>query len=217
MGKRHLVLPLMVALFLLLSVPAAIAAPAIRASDEPGATVVVTHEGKGPALGQSGNNGNHLGPGGQGKSHAAENAGRGMNRIGAPGSWGDQGHTPAAVSAPQGYAPSDPDFTGNGGLDKPGASGGFSPDRDGNNGCGNDDDREDDNNGWCGRRVEAGPPTAPPPLPPSKPPIRVAGVKFPPVQPVQLPTTGVDPTTLMFAGWGLVLAGIGVRRHRWVR
>jgi hypothetical protein len=29
------------------------------------------------------------------------------------------------------------------------------PGTDGNNGCGNDPDREDDNNGWCGRKPEA--------------------------------------------------------------
>ena len=39
----------------------------------------------------------------------------------------------------------------NGGVDKPGCTGGVdATDRDGNNGCGNDADREDDNNGNCG-------------------------------------------------------------------
>ena len=52
----------------------------------------------------------------------------------------------------QGRSASDPDGMTNGGRDKPGFSGGFSADRDGNNGCGNDDDREDDNNGNCGPR-----------------------------------------------------------------
>ncbi len=39
----------------------------------------------------------------------------------------------------------------NGGADKPGGSGGIDQtDQDGNNGCGNDADFEDDNNGNCG-------------------------------------------------------------------
>jgi hypothetical protein len=57
----------------------------------------------------------------------------------------------------QGRSTSDPDGMRNGGPDKPGFRGGFSADRDGNNGCGNDDDREDDNNGNCGgKRARAG-------------------------------------------------------------
>ncbi|MFN2587680.1 MAG: hypothetical protein ABR613_06155, partial [Actinomycetota bacterium] len=39
----------------------------------------------------------------------------------------------------------------NGGADKPNGPGGVDKaDQDGNNGCGNDDDFEDDNEGWCG-------------------------------------------------------------------
>lgn len=53
-------------------------------------------------------------------------------------------------SGTQGKAVSDPDGMTNGGADKPGQVGGFDTDKDGNNGCGNDDDFEDDNNGWCG-------------------------------------------------------------------
>jgi hypothetical protein len=53
-------------------------------------------------------------------------------------------------SGTQGKAVSDPDANTNGGADKPGLTGGYDTDRDGNNGCGNDDDFEDDNNGWCG-------------------------------------------------------------------
>jgi hypothetical protein len=53
-------------------------------------------------------------------------------------------------SGTQGKAVSDPDATTNGGADKPGMTGGFDSDKDGNNGCGNDNDFEDDNNGWCG-------------------------------------------------------------------
>ncbi len=52
----------------------------------------------------------------------------------------------------QGGSMSDPDGMSNGGMDKPGHDGGYDDDRDYNNGCGNDDDFEDDNNGWCGRK-----------------------------------------------------------------
>ena len=51
----------------------------------------------------------------------------------------------------QGRSLSDPDGMSNGGADKPGCTGGVDrTDQDGNNGCGNDADREDDNNGNCG-------------------------------------------------------------------
>ena len=53
----------------------------------------------------------------------------------------------------QGRSLSDPDGDTNGGADKPDpdCTGGVdATDRDGNNGCGNDADREDDNNGNCG-------------------------------------------------------------------
>lgn len=55
----------------------------------------------------------------------------------------------------QGASHSNPD---GGGVDKPYPADGQDArsqgdsDWDGNNGCGNDDDREDDNNGWCGRK-----------------------------------------------------------------
>jgi LPXTG-motif cell wall-anchored protein len=74
-------------------------------------------------------------------------------------------------SGNQGRSPSDPDDDGrgpdrsNGGPDKPNGSGGVDlADQDGNNGCGNDDDFEDDNEGWCGRnpkRANVTPPPAP--------------------------------------------------------
>ena len=58
----------------------------------------------------------------------------------------------------QGRSASDPDDDGrgpdrsNGGADRPDGPGGVDlADQDGNNGCGNDDDFEDDNEGWCGR------------------------------------------------------------------
>ncbi|MBW3659674.1 MAG: hypothetical protein KY457_13620 [Actinobacteria bacterium] len=61
-------------------------------------------------------------------------------------------------SGNQGNAQSDPDDDGrgpdrsNGGVDQPNGEGGVDKaDQDGNNGCGNDDDFEDDNEGWCGR------------------------------------------------------------------
>ncbi|MFN2526166.1 MAG: hypothetical protein ABR505_07870 [Actinomycetota bacterium] len=62
----------------------------------------------------------------------------------------------------QGKSTSDPDGDANGGADKPcellddcaAEQGGFDSDHDGNNGCGNDDDFEDDNNGWCGKPEE---------------------------------------------------------------
>ncbi|MDP8991952.1 MAG: hypothetical protein M3N31_02695 [Actinomycetota bacterium] len=54
-------------------------------------------------------------------------------------------------SVNQGRSGSDPDRGTNGGADKPGGRGGLDRiDQDGNNGCGNDDDFEDDNNGRCG-------------------------------------------------------------------
>ncbi|MDQ4096230.1 MAG: hypothetical protein M3174_08510, partial [Actinomycetota bacterium] len=62
-------------------------------------------------------------------------------------------------SGNQGNSSSDPDDDGNGpdrsngGPDKPNGSGGVDlADQDGNNGCGNDDDFEDDNEGWCGKK-----------------------------------------------------------------
>ena len=61
-------------------------------------------------------------------------------------------------SGNQGKASHDPDHDGhgpdrsNGGTDQPGGAGGVDlVDQDGNNGCGNDDDFEDDNEGWCGK------------------------------------------------------------------
>jgi hypothetical protein len=54
-------------------------------------------------------------------------------------------------SGTQGRSPSDPDGDFNYGPDKPGERGGiYTGDQDGNNGCGNDQDFEDDNRGNCG-------------------------------------------------------------------
>jgi hypothetical protein len=65
-------------------------------------------------------------------------------------------------SGNQGNAMHDPDDDGhgpdrsNGGIDQPDGSGGIDrADQDGNNGCGNDDDFEDDNEGWCGHHPHA--------------------------------------------------------------
>jgi hypothetical protein len=97
---------------------------------------------------------------------AADHSGNGMNRQGGPGThpgngWKDPGQD---QGSPNNTA--DPDCTGNrtsapqrtnigacdsptGAVDKPGGTGGFDADHDWNNGCGNDTDFEDDNNGQC--------------------------------------------------------------------
>ena len=71
----------------------------------------------------------------------------------------------AGGSGNQGNSTSDPDDDGrgpdrsNGGADKPDGPGGVDlADQDGNNGCGNDDDFEDDNEGWCGANPKRGGP-----------------------------------------------------------
>lgn len=69
-------------------------------------------------------------------------------------------------SLTQGKSKSNPDSNGKGpdrldtGIDKPGLGGGVDKaDQDGNNGCGNDDDFEDDNEGWCGQKPKNEEPT----------------------------------------------------------
>jgi hypothetical protein len=89
----------------------------------------------------------------------------GRDRSGESGRSGNQGHSE-----------SDPDGDANGGIDKPGGAataGGDLADQDGNNGCGNDDDFEDDNNGHCGKGKADPPPspTTPPPTSPTTPAI----------------------------------------------
>jgi hypothetical protein len=66
-------------------------------------------------------------------------------------------------SGTQGKASSDPDDNGkgpertNGRSDKLNGNGGVDhADQDGNTGCGNDDDFEDDNEGWCGKKRRNG-------------------------------------------------------------
>jgi LPXTG-motif cell wall-anchored protein len=63
----------------------------------------------------------------------------------------------SAVAGSSGNSGSDPDEQANGGPDKPGGTGGSDKaDQDGNNGCGNDGDFEDDNNGKCARPSQSG-------------------------------------------------------------
>jgi LPXTG-motif cell wall-anchored protein len=149
-------------------------------------------------------------------SKALSNASRGMNRPGSAGQWKSNGHVPSANSAPQGYAPSDPDWTGNGGQDKPGQTGGFNNDRDGNNGCGNDTDREDDNNGWCGHKPSpqtppSTPPSQPPSVGPTAPPPHVLG-RGPVTRGETLPKTGADVADLFVAGLSMLASGVAMRR-----
>lgn len=172
------------------------------------------------------------------------NAGRGMNRQGEPGvhpgkSWKDPGQV---QGSPGNHA--DPDCTGNrtvtpqptnrgacddsqGAADKPGGSGGFDSDKDFNNGCGNDTDFGDDNNGRCGRH---GPPLVggPGPLAQSREtiksssagalPLEVLGHKLtaPATLPAgaPLPVTGIDFSDLMLAGIGLLSIGRGMSRRQ---
>ena len=77
-------------------------------------------------------------------------------------------------SGNQGKAESTPDQNGTGperdyeGTDKPDGAGGLDKlDQDGNNGCGNDDDFEDDNEGLCGGKTKPAKPAEPEKTPPS--------------------------------------------------
>ncbi len=95
-------------------------------------------------------------------------------------------------SLTQGKSQSDPDNNGKGpdrlntGLDKPGMGGGVDKaDQDGNNGCGNDDDFEDDNEGWCGHKPKTE--TSEPENP---------GVGSPTTPVVAAPATPLTPTVL---------------------
>ena len=82
----------------------------------------------------------------------------GKATVTAPVFWINDRSVENGGSGNQGNAQSDPDDDGNGpdrsngGADKPGGPGGDDlADQDGNNGCGNDDDFEDDNEGHCRR------------------------------------------------------------------
>ncbi len=89
-----------------------------------------------------------------GKDRSCES---GSSEDGSTGA-GAQDHEGDSDTSIQGDSDSDPDDDGrgpdrsNGGADKPnGGPGGLDhADQDSNNGCGNDDDFEDDNEGWCG-------------------------------------------------------------------
>ena len=71
----------------------------------------------------------------------------GKDRSVENGGSGNQGNSGSAPDE-DGHGP-ERDF---GGTDKPDGPGGMDlADQDGNNGCGNDDDFEDDNEGWCGK------------------------------------------------------------------
>ena len=130
---------------------------------------------------------------------AADTSGNAMNREGGPSThpgkgWQDPGQD---QGSPANTA--DPDCTGNrthspqltnvgacdtptGAADKPGGNGGFDADRDWNNGCGNDTDFEDDNNGRCrGPHHAHVQPAKTPPNPPSNPPSQ------PPPKPTSQP------------------------------
>lgn len=104
-------------------------------------------------------------------AEAADNAGKGMNREGSE-SVKLHGNDPGQDQGSEKNT-ADPDCQGNhstspqatnkgectiGAEDKPrsGAMGGFNSDKDWNNGCGNDTDFEDDNNGWCGKKRRNG-------------------------------------------------------------
>lgn len=214
MAKRLALIALVVLTMLVVAVPVANAAPSQQSlirHDE-----LAAREAPGESESHASN------AGGNGKSQAPGNAERGMNRVGSSGSWKENGHVPSPNSFPQGNAPSNPDADGNGGIDKPGETGGFDADRDGNNGCGNDSDREDDNNGWCGKKPETAPPGGggggggggkkPPTVLPRKIVLpRQATL------PDTLPITGADVGDFLWAGWSLVLAGAAMRRTTYNR
>jgi hypothetical protein len=187
------------------------------------------------------------------KSSAQSNSGRGMNRQGGPGThpgkgWKDPGQD---QGSPNNKA--DPDCTGNrtnnpqptnrgacdnpsGAADKPGGSGGFDADKDWNNGCGNDTDFEDDNNGNCGGRkaekppeksqVEKPKPQVEKPKPPNPPlvaggqipprPVGITAIAAAPPRPVQtLPVTGFGVIEMFLSGTSLIALGkLMLRRQK---
>lgn len=165
-----------------------------------------------------------------GGGRSQSNSGNGMNRQGGPGvhpgkGWKDPGSVQGSI---QNVA--DPDCTGNratdpqptnigacdsasGAADKPGGLGGFDADKDFNNGCGNDTDFEDDNNGLCrGRRVAVAgvQPKPPPPQEPAPGPVATQVLPLrlrAPTAPVQLPATGMDFPGLLLSGAALTAIG----------
>ncbi|MGH2785773.1 MAG: LPXTG cell wall anchor domain-containing protein, partial [Actinomycetota bacterium] len=120
----------------------------------------------------------------------------------------------------QGKSPSTPDQDGIGadhGIENNDKTG---EGTDGNNGCGNDPDREDDNNGWCGKppAPEVSPtetPTTTPTVSPSVP-TQVLGntIARPEVAAQGLAQTGQDMRLLIAAGIMVLAMGLGIRAIR---
>lgn len=136
-------------------------------------------------------------------------------------------------SGNQGNAQSDPDDDGrgpdrsNGGIDQPGGTGGVDKvDQDGNNGCGNDDDFEDDNEGWCGHKPHNDPPVVPPVVtPPPDVVVPPQVIVRPPLTPTRvssvtaLPRTGTEVSVWLLVAIILIVGGwqlwyIGRRRTK---
>ncbi len=87
---------------------------------------------------------------------------------------------------------------------------------DGNNGCGNDADREDDNNGWCGRKPANGnpaPSVSPTATATTSVGTEVLGRTFtsPEVAGRQLARTGAPIANVFFAAMALLLLGLSLR------
>ena len=90
------------------------------------------------------------------------------------------------------------------------------PGTDGNNGCGNDADREDDNNGWCGHKPSNETPTpsvSPTATATSTVGTEVLGRSFtrPEVAGRQLARTGAPIEETFFAAMALLVLGIPLR------
>lgn len=87
---------------------------------------------------------------------------------------------------------------------------------DGNNGCGNDADREDDNNGWCGRKPASetpAPSVSPTATATASVGTEVLGRSFtrPEVAGRQLARTGAPIEEMFFAAVALLVLGIPLR------
>lgn len=109
----------------------------------------------------------------------------------------------------QGNSPSDPDDDSkgpdrsNGGADKPGGPGGVDKeDQDPNNGCGNDDDFEDDNEGHCGGKPKPTPPIVPTPTVTPEP------------KPTVTPTPIVKPTEISPSPTQTIDISTKIERHK---
>lgn len=79
---------------------------------------------------------------------ASDNAEKGKNRGYTP----TDGRSAQPKSSNQQGSSKNTSNPDGGGIDKPVPATQGTSDWDWNNGCGNDDDRDDDNNGWCGRK-----------------------------------------------------------------